>query len=96
VASQVVRAAGSLIAEDWAEGFLQRSCCALTPEIGCSSPSTMASYCPILALCGDDLLGLPPEDEERIMKDAVEFVPRASPRSPPIGSEKDRSNLRTN
>jgi uncharacterized protein len=34
---------------------------------------------PILALCGDQngesLLGVPPEDEDRIMEEAAEFVP---------------------
>jgi hypothetical protein len=34
---------------------------------------------PISALCGDEngesLLGPPPEDEDRIMQEAVEFVP---------------------
>jgi hypothetical protein len=67
VASQVARGAGSLIAEKWGEGFLQRS---------------------MLRTNAWNRL------EERIMKEAVEFVPRASLRSPPTGTEKDQSKLR--
>ena len=54
------------------------------------------SWCP----CGDEgdqngglLLGLPPADEERIMKNAVEFVPRASLRLPPTDTERTDANL---
>ena len=39
------------------------------------------------------MLGLPPADEERIMKNAVEFVPRASLRLPPTDTERTDANL---
>jgi hypothetical protein len=43
---------------------------------------------PILALCGDQngepLPGLTPEDEDRIMEEATEFVPPMALQSPPM------------
>jgi uncharacterized protein len=71
---------GTLIAADWAEGFLQAIMLRMDAwdRLLKSKPDGQLLI-PILALCGDEngesLLGLPPEDEDRIMQEAVEFVP---------------------
>jgi uncharacterized protein len=72
--------AGTLIAADWAEGFLQ----AIMLRADAWGPLFKSKrdgqlLVPILALCGDEngasLLGLPPEEEDRVMEEATEFVP---------------------
>jgi uncharacterized protein len=71
---------GTVIAADWAEGFLQ----AITLRVDAWGPlfqSQRDNYLllPILALCGDEngesLLGLSPDEEDRVMEEAAEFVP---------------------
>src|SRR6266446_857448 len=71
---------GTLIATDWAEGFLQAIMLRMDAwDRLLKSKRDGQLLIPILALCGDEsgesLLGLPPEDEDRIMQEAVEFVP---------------------
>jgi yecA family protein len=71
---------GTLIAADWAEGFLQAIMLRMDAwDRLLKSKRDGQLLIPILALCGDEngesLLGLPPEDEDRIMQEAVEFVP---------------------
>jgi len=71
---------GTLIAADWAEGFLQAIMLRMDAwDRLLKSKRDGQLLIPILALCGDEngesLLGLPPEDEDRIMHEAVEFVP---------------------
>jgi uncharacterized protein len=71
---------GTLIATDWAEGFLQAIMLRMDAwDRLLKSKRDGQLLIPILALCGDEngesLLGLPPEDEYRIMQEAVEFVP---------------------
>lgn len=72
--------AGTLIAADWAEGFLQ----AIMLRADAWGPLFKSKrdgqlLVPILALCGDEngasLLGLLPEEEDRVMEEATEFVP---------------------
>jgi uncharacterized protein len=71
---------GTLIAADWAEGFLQAI--ALRVEawdrLFKSKHDGQFLY-PILALCGDEngelLLDLAPEDEDLVMQEAAEFIP---------------------
>ena len=72
--------AGTLIAADWAEGFLQ----AIMLRADAWGPLFKSKrdgqlLVPILALCGDEngesLLGLPPDEEDRVMQEAAEFVP---------------------
>jgi uncharacterized protein len=71
---------GTLIAMDWAEGFLQAIMLRADAWEGLfkSKRDGQLLY-PILALCGDEngesLLGLSPEEEERIMEEAAEFIP---------------------
>jgi len=70
---------GSAIPLDWAEGFLQ----AIILRADAWEPLFRAPegvlLLPILGLCGDEngesLLGLPPEEEDRLIDDAVEFIP---------------------
>lgn len=71
---------GRLIAADWAEGFLQ----AITLRADAWEPLFQSKrdgqlLVPILALCGDEnghsLLGVPPNEEDRIMEEAAEFIP---------------------
>jgi uncharacterized protein len=71
---------GALIAADWAEGFLQAIMLRMDAwDRLLKSKRDGQLLIPILALCGDQngesLLGLPPEDEDRIMEEAAEFVP---------------------
>jgi uncharacterized protein len=71
---------GTVIAADWAEGFLQ----AIMLRADAWEPLFKSKrdgqlLITILALCGDEngesLLGLPPEQEDRLMEEATEFVP---------------------
>jgi uncharacterized protein len=71
---------GTLIAADWAEGFLQAIM--LRADAWGSlfkSKQDGQLLFPILALCGDEngesLLGLPSEDEDRVMEEVTEFIP---------------------
>jgi uncharacterized protein len=71
---------GTLIAADWAEGFLQAIMLRMDAwDQLLKSKRDGQLLIPILALCGDEncesLLGLSAEDEDRIMQEAVEFVP---------------------
>jgi uncharacterized protein len=71
---------GTLIAADWAEGFLQAIMLRMDAwDQLLKSKREGHLLIPILALCGDEngesLLGLPPEHEDRIMQGAIEFVP---------------------
>lgn len=71
---------GTLIAADWAEGFLQAIMLRLDAwDRLLKSKRDGHLLIPILALCGDEngesLLGLSPEDEDRMMEEAVEFIP---------------------
>jgi hypothetical protein len=70
---------GTLIAADWAEGFLRAIMLRMDAwDRLLKSKRDGQLLIPILALCGDEngesLLGLPPEDEDRVMQEAVEFV----------------------
>jgi uncharacterized protein len=71
---------GTVIAADWAEGFLQ----AIILRMDAwgrllKSKRDGRLLIPILALCGDEsgesLLGLPPEEEDGLMEEAAEFIP---------------------
>jgi uncharacterized protein len=71
---------GTVIAADWAEGFLR----AIMLRADAWEPLFKSKrdgqlLVPILALCGDEngesLLGLLPEEEDRVMEEATEFVP---------------------
>ncbi|MCC6890130.1 MAG: UPF0149 family protein [Hyphomicrobiales bacterium] len=71
---------GTLIAADWAEGFLQAIMLradAWAPLFK-SRPDNRLLY-PILVLCGDEngesLLGIPPEEEDRMMEEATGYIP---------------------
>lgn len=71
---------GTLIAADWAEGFLQAILLRADAwERLFRSERDGQLLVPILALCGDEngelLLGIPPDEEDRVMKEAPEFVP---------------------
>jgi uncharacterized protein len=71
---------GTLIAADWAEGFLQAIMLRMDAwDRLLKSKRDGQLLIPILALCvdqnGESLLGLPPEDEDRIMEEAAKFVP---------------------
>jgi uncharacterized protein len=71
---------GTLIAADWAEGFLQAIMLRMDAwDRLLKSKRDGQLLIPILALCGDQsgdsLLGLPPEDEDRIMEKAAELIP---------------------
>ena len=71
---------GTLIAADWAEGFLQAIMLRADAwkRLFKSKRDGQLLY-PILALCGDEngesLLGLPPEQEDRSMEEVTEFIP---------------------
>jgi uncharacterized protein len=71
---------GMLIAADWAEGFLQ----AIMLRTDAWGPLFKSKrdgqlLYPILVHCGDEngesLLGIPPEEEDRLMEEAAEFIP---------------------
>jgi uncharacterized protein len=71
---------GTLIAADWAEGFLQAIMLrAHAWDELFKSERHGQLLIPILALCGDEngesLLGFPPDEEDRIMEEATEFIP---------------------
>jgi uncharacterized protein len=71
---------GTLIALDWAEGFLQ-AIMLRADAWGRLLQSKRDGHLlvPILALCGDEnggsLLGIPPDEEDRLMQEAAEFIP---------------------
>src|SRR4051812_12312723 len=71
---------GTVIAADWAEGFMQ----AVALRADAWGPLMRSKrhgrlLFPILALCADEkggsALGLEPDDEERVMAEAAEFIP---------------------
>lgn len=71
---------GTLIAADWAEGFMQ----AIRLRLDAWRPLFKSKrdgrlLYPVLALCGDEngesLLGIPPEEQDRAMEEATEFIP---------------------
>jgi uncharacterized protein len=71
---------GTLVAADWAEGFLLAIMLRMDAwDRLLKSKRDGHLLIPILALCGDEngesLLGLPPEDEDRVLQEAVEFIP---------------------
>lgn len=71
---------GMLIAADWAEGFLQAIMLRADAwERLFKSKRDGQLLFPILALCGDEngesLLGIPPEDDDPLMKEMAEFIP---------------------
>ena len=71
---------GTLIAADWAEGFLQAILLRADAwERLLKSKRDGQLLVPILALCGDEngdsLLGIPPDEEDRIMEEVAEFIP---------------------
>lgn len=71
---------GRLIAADWAEGFVQAIMLRADAwERLLKSKRNGPLVVPILALCGDEngdsLLGLPPDEEDRMMEEAPEFIP---------------------
>ncbi|MGD0024605.1 MAG: YecA family protein [Xanthobacteraceae bacterium] len=71
---------GTLIAADWAEGFLQaiRLRADAWGRLFESKEDGQLLF-PVLALCGDEdgesLLGLPPDEEDRMMDAAAELIP---------------------
>ena len=71
---------GTLIAADWADGFLQAIMLRMDAW-GRLFKSKRDGHLlfPILALCGDEngksLLGLPPDEEDRVMEEMTEFIP---------------------
>ena len=70
----------TLIAADWAEGFLQAIMLRMDAwDRLLKSKRDGQLLIPILALCGDQngelLLDLPPEEEDRVMEGAAELVP---------------------
>jgi uncharacterized protein len=71
---------GTVIAADWAEGFMQ----AVALRLDAWEPLMRSRrhgrlLFPILALCadehGDSALGLEPDEEDRVMAEAAEFIP---------------------
>jgi uncharacterized protein len=71
---------GTLIAADWAEGFLQAIMLRADAwERLFKSKRDGQLLVPILALCGNEngesLLGIPPDEEDRVMEEAAEFIP---------------------
>ena len=71
---------GMLIAADWAEGFLQAVMLRMDAwDRLLKSKRDGQLLFPILALCGDEngesLLGIAPEDEDRVMEEVTEFIP---------------------
>jgi uncharacterized protein len=75
-----VHRTGTVIAGDWAEGFRQAIMLRADAwEPLFTSASDGALLVPILSLCcdenGSSLLGLPPEAEDRLVKQAQELIP---------------------
>src|SRR5829696_4025272 len=71
---------GTVIAADWAEGFMQAvALCADAWDPLMRSKRHGRLLLPILALCadekGDSPLGLEPDEENRFMAEAAEFIP---------------------
>jgi uncharacterized protein len=71
---------GTLIAADWAVGFLQAIMLRADAwEALFKSKRDGALLVPILVLCGDEngesLLGIQPDEEDRVMEEAAEFIP---------------------
>ena len=71
---------GTLIAADWADGFLQAIMLRMDAwDRLFKSKRDGQLLFPILALCGDEngesLLGLPPDEEDRVMEEMTEFIP---------------------
>jgi len=75
---------GTVIAADWAEGFMQ----AVALRADAWEPLMRSRrhgrlLLPILALCadehGDSALGLDPEEEDRVIAEAAEFIPVCVP-----------------
>jgi uncharacterized protein len=71
---------GMLIAADWAEGFLQAVMLRMDAwDRLLKSKRDGQLLFPIFALCGDEngesLLGIAPEDEDRVMEEVTEFIP---------------------
>jgi uncharacterized protein len=71
---------GTVIAADWAEGFMRAVALradAWEPLLRSKRQGRLLF--PILALCsdeqGDSALGLEPEEEDRVMAEAAEFIP---------------------
>jgi uncharacterized protein len=71
---------GTVIAADWAEGFLH----AVALQADAWEPLMRSKrhgrlLLPILALCadehGDSALGLEPDEDDRVMAEAAEFIP---------------------
>jgi uncharacterized protein len=71
---------GTLIAADWADGFLQAIMLRMDAwgRLFKSKRDGQLLF-PILALCGDEngesLLGLSLDEEDRVMKEMTEFIP---------------------
>jgi uncharacterized protein len=71
---------GTLIAADWAEGFLQAVMLRMDAWSRLiKSKRDGRILFPIFALCGDEngesLLGIRPEDEDRVMEEVTELIP---------------------
>jgi uncharacterized protein len=71
---------GTLIAADWAEGFLHAIMLRMDAwDRLLKSKRDGQLLLPILALCGDknreSLLDITPDEEDRIMEEAAEFIP---------------------
>jgi uncharacterized protein len=71
---------GTLIAADWAEGFLHAIMLRMDAwDRLLKSKRDGQLLLPILALCGDEngesLLDITPDEEDRIMEEAAEFIP---------------------
>ena len=71
---------GTLIAADWAEGFLQAIMLRMDAwDRLLKSKRDGQLLLPILALCGDEngesLLDITPDEEDRLMEEAAEFIP---------------------
>src|SRR5687768_8528660 len=75
---------GTVIAADWAEGFLH----AVALRVDAWEPLMRSKrhgrlLFPILALCadehGDSALGLEPDEEDRVMAEAAELIPVVPP-----------------
>jgi uncharacterized protein len=90
---------GTLIAADWAEGFLQAIMLRADAwEALFKSKRDGALLVPILALCGDEngasLLGIPPDEEDRVMEEAAEFIPACVAAIDAYWRESDRGKSR--
>jgi uncharacterized protein len=89
---------GTLIAADWAEGFLQAIMLRADAwERLFKSKRDGQLLIPILALCGNEngesLLGIPPDEEDRIMEEAAEFIPACVAAIDAYWREKRRTSM---